>query len=58
MAEEFETRNKEVEQESAVNSDFEKYIIIIMASANKGKGFTTTYASANVSDPKNRPVTI
>ena len=39
VAEEFVKRDKAVEHEAAVNSDFEKYIMSIMASANKVKGF-------------------
>ena len=51
-------RDKEVEQEAAFNSDFEKYIMIIMASAKKGKDSATISASANVSDSKTHSVTI
>ena len=58
MAEEFIKRDKAVEQESAVNSDFEKYIMSIMASANKGKGSAAIAVSAKFSDSKTRPVTI
>ena len=53
-----EKRDKALEQEAAVNSDFEKYIMSIMESANKGKGSAKIAASANVSDSKTRPVTI
>ena len=35
VAEGLEKRDKAVEQEAAVNSDFETYIMSIMASANK-----------------------
>ena len=58
MAKELEKRYKAVEQESAINSDFEKYIMRIMASANKGKSDSAIAASSNVSDSKTRPVTI
>ena len=58
MAEEFIKRDKAVEQESAVNSDFEKYIMSIMASANKGKGSAAIAASTNVSGSKTRTVTM
>ena len=37
--EELEKRNNAVEQEATVNSNFEKDIMSIMASANKVKGF-------------------
>ena len=58
MAKELEKRYKAVEQESAINSDFEKYIMRIMASANKGKSDSAIADSSNVSDSKTRPVTI
>ena len=48
VAEELEKRDKAVEQEAAVNTDFEKYIMSIMASSNKGKGAAAIAASANV----------
>ena len=47
-----------MEQEAAVNSEFEKYIMSILASENKGKGSAAIAAPANVSDSKTRPVTI
>ena len=52
VAEELEKRDKAVEQEAAVNGDFEKYIMRMMESANKGKGSAAIAASANVSDSK------
>ena len=58
VAEELEKRDKAVEQEAAVNSNFEKYIMSIMESANKGKGSAAIAASSNVSDYKTLPVTI
>ena len=58
MSKELEKRDKAVEQEAAVNSDFEKCIRIIMANANKGKGSAAISTSANFSDSKTRPVTI
>ena len=53
VAEEFEKRNKAVEQEADINRNFKKYIMRIMASTNKGKGYAAISASANVSDYKN-----
>ena len=58
MAEELEKCDKAVEQEAAANSDFERYIMIIMARANKGKGSAAISVSVNFSDSKTCPVTI
>ena len=57
MTEELEKRDKSVEQEAALNSDFEKYIMSIMENANKGKSSAALAASAVVSDSKTRQVT-
>ena len=58
MAEELEKHDNAVEQEAAINNEFEIYIMSIMASENKGKGSAEISASVNVSDSKTHPVTI
>ena len=58
VAEVLEKRDKALEQEAAINSDFKTNIMIIMASTNKGKGSSAIYASANISESKTRTVTI
>ena len=58
VAEELEKSDKAVEQEAAVNSEFEKYIMSIMARSNKGKGSAAIFASANVSGSKTFTVPI